>query len=117
MREYLRNDERTMTNDEGIPNDESRIAAADSSLDIRVFVIPSPLFIPSFVILASLLEDARDHLVQRRVLHAHIHHGVAVEDRAEGLGDAAAVDAQVGHRPFALGHLAVALQPLRRAVG
>ena len=35
----------------------------------------------------GLLEDAGDDLFQRRLLHAHVGHGVAVEDRRQHLGD------------------------------
>src|SRR4051812_8363432 len=39
---------------------------------------------------ASLLEDMGDHLVQRRILNAHVHDGVAVEDDAQHLRHPAA---------------------------
>ena len=38
---------------------------------------------------AGLLEDSGDDLFQRRFLHAHVGHGVPVEDRRQHLGDLA----------------------------
>ena len=50
---------------------------------------------------AAFLEDAGDHLIQRRILHAHVHHGVAIENRGQHLGTRAAIDLQFGDRPVA----------------
>src|SRR4051812_3047594 len=52
----------------------------------------------------ALLENAGDHLVERRILDTHVHHGVAVEDDAEHFRHTAAIDFQVGGRSFATGH-------------
>src|SRR4051794_22874135 len=60
--------------------------------------------------LAALLEDEGDELLERRVLHAHVGHGVAVEDRTQDLRHAGAVDLQVGRGALATGHLAVAVE-------
>src|SRR4051812_11764873 len=45
--------------------------------------------------LATLLEDARDHLFERRLLHADVGHGVAVQDHSQDLGHPRALDLQV----------------------
>src|SRR5438105_3766563 len=39
-----------------------------------------------FMLGTPLLEHAGNHLVQRRVLHAHVHHGVAIQDHGQHLG-------------------------------
>src|SRR4051794_34511894 len=49
--------------------------------------------------LATLLEDAGDEVLERRVLHAHVGHGVAVEDRPQDLGHPGTLDLDVGRRP------------------
>src|SRR5215472_7085375 len=67
-----------------------------------------------FMAYPALLEDARDHLVERRVLDAHVDDGVAIEDLAEHLGDPGAVHLQVDDRPLPVGDLAVAAQLARR---
>src|SRR5579872_3750890 len=41
------------------------------------------------------LEDARNHLVERRVLYTQINDGVAIKNRRDGLGDADAVHLQL----------------------
>src|SRR5438067_1673206 len=52
---------------------------------------------------ASLLEHAGDHLVERRVLHAHVHDGVLVENRIQHGRHLAALHLQVNGWPFAFG--------------
>src|SRR5436189_5943325 len=63
---------------------------------------------------AALLENAGDDLIERRVLHAHVDDGIAVEDDAEHLGDPRAVHLQVGGGPFPAGHFAELFQVVRR---
>src|SRR5262245_17466511 len=48
---------------------------------------------------AVLLENVGNYLVERRVLHAHVNDGVAVEHEAEDLRDARAIHLQVDARP------------------
>src|SRR5262249_18547985 len=62
----------------------------------------------------GLLENACNHLVQRRVLNAHVEDRVPVEYDAEHLGHARPLDPQVRHRPVAADHLTKAGQIIRR---
>src|SRR5437588_10026587 len=48
-----------------------------------------------------------NHLVQRRILHAHVDNGVPVEDGGKRFGDAPAVHFELGDRPLPAGYLAV----------
>src|SRR5689334_17911644 len=111
MRAYFRRINHRVTED----TEENRREGFISSSGLLFSVLSVTLWLIIFTF--RLLEDPRDHLVQRRVLHAHIDHLVAVEDRAQRLRYPAAVDAQLRHRPLAPRHLAEAFQPFRRAVG
>src|SRR5688500_6057217 len=57
----------------------------------------------------ALLEHQRDHLIERRVLHAHVNDRVAVEQGRQHLGDAAAVNLQVERGAGLAGDLTEAL--------
>src|SRR5437899_1576789 len=48
-----------------------------------------------FMASAALFENAGDHLVQGRVLHAHVHDRVLVENQSEHLGNPAAIHFQI----------------------
>src|SRR5579871_1280301 len=77
------------------------ITATDESGSSGIGLYPSPLVPrPALLFRPSLFEDAGNHLIQRRVLHAHVQHGVAIQDRPEDVGHPAARDFQVGRRPF-----------------
>src|SRR5947207_1072055 len=62
----------------------------------------------------SLLEDAGDDLVERRVLHAHVEYRIALQDGAQDLGDPAAVHLEIDDRPTVADDLAEAVQVVRR---
>ena len=47
----------------------------------------------------GLLEDAGDDLLERRLLHAHVGHRMAVEDRRQHLGDLARSTLMSAHGP------------------
>src|SRR5439155_15995252 len=64
----------------------------------------------SFMMGTCFLKDAGDDLVQRRILNAHIDHGVAVENHAENLGDARPLDLEINDRPGAAADFAEGLQ-------
>src|SRR5438132_14304112 len=53
---------------------------------------PSDRLMAGLLVRAALLENAGNDLVERRVLHAHVHNGVAVEYRAEQFRHSRAVD-------------------------
>src|SRR5438876_1096204 len=97
---YLRKDEGRRTKDK-----------RNALLCCTAFDILYSLFVlrPSSFVLrprgVGLLEDAGDDLVERRVLHAHVNHGVVVEDGGEHLGDPAAVHLQIDDRPAVAGDL------------
>ena len=63
---------------------------------------------------AGLLEDSGDDLLERRLFHAHVGHGVPVEDRRQDLGDLAALDLDVGPWALAAHHLAEPAQVVGR---
>src|SRR5438552_411215 len=64
----------------------------------------------------GLLENAGNHLIQRRILDAHVHERVPLQDGSQHLGHASAVDLEAGDRAFAVGDLAKFLQSRGRAV-
>src|SRR5438105_10756233 len=58
------------------------------------FILPPSSFILllfPFMPGLPLFKDTGDHLIQRRVLHAHVHHGVTVENRRQRFCDAVAI--------------------------
>src|SRR5690242_12170765 len=55
---------------------------------------------------AGLLEDTSDHLLERRLFHADVGHGMPVEDGGQDRGDLAPADLHVGPRPLAAHDLA-----------
>src|SRR5690242_1500993 len=46
----------------------------------------------------TFLEDAGDHLIQRRVLHAHVDHDIVIQNIRQGAGNLAPLHLQLGHR-------------------
>src|SRR6266852_2692805 len=71
-------------------------------------------FVLGFMVNTSFLKDTCNHLVQRRILDAHVDDGVAVEDRAQDLGDARPLDLEVDNRVGATSNLTKAAKVLRR---
>src|SRR5581483_9323955 len=79
---------------------------------------PPSLFcsVIAFMLHARLLEDASNYLIQWRVLHAHVHDGVALENRFQDFRYACTVHLEVHDRPFECGHLAEACQIRRSTI-
>src|SRR5437773_561465 len=71
----------------------------------------------AFMLPLPFLKHAGDDLVERRVLHADVHHRVAVENDGQQLRHPAALDAQVGDGPLPTGDFAELLQVGRHVVG
>src|SRR5208282_3868926 len=64
----------------------------------------------------ALLKDAGYHLLERRILHAHVEHGVVVEDRFKHRAHARPLDLQISDRALPAGDLAEPAQVVRRRI-
>src|SRR5262245_25213248 len=62
----------------------------------------------------SLFEHAGDHLIQGRIMDAHVDHGVLIKDDAKRFGHPAALHPESDCRPFPVGDLAESFEPIRR---
>src|SRR5947209_19169048 len=61
---------------------------------------PSERLIAHLLPDVACLENAGNHLVERRILDAHVHDGVPVEDGAEQLRHACPIHLELGEGPL-----------------
>src|SRR5947209_10475216 len=73
----------------------ARATGSRAGASTGLMVVPSPVQRLAF------LEHAGNSLIERRILHAHVQHGVLVQNNGQQLGHPAALDAQLHDRSFA----------------
>src|SRR5262245_50307936 len=89
---------------------------SETRMILRYLRMARAMRLMAFMARMALLEDPGDHLIERRILNAHVDHGVVVENGVQGLRDAGSLHAQLGDRPLATGNLAEAFQADRGAI-
>src|SRR5438132_13860555 len=80
------------------------------------FTAVSAVWLPGVMTSACLLKYAGDDLIQRWILHAHIDDRVTIENGAEHLAHAAALDLEIDYRSFAARQFTKPSQVVRHAV-
>src|SRR5438552_19046808 len=96
-----------------VPKMRQYLRTADSGRETRSRLDASSTMSVGLMAGAAFLENAGDHLIERRILDAHVDDRVLIENDAEHFRDPATVATQIDGRPRPTCRFAEALPPVR----